>query len=44
MTAQTATDNNVPASGSVGYRISYLAADGKIGPASAAVTISNPGK
>jgi hypothetical protein len=44
MTAQNATDNNVPASGSVGYRISYVAADGKIGPASTVVTISNTGK
>jgi len=43
MTAPTATDNNVPA-GSVGYRISYAAADGTIGPASAPVTISNSGK
>ncbi|MFI5114995.1 MAG: fibronectin type III domain-containing protein, partial [Terriglobales bacterium] len=41
--AQTATDNNVPASGSVGYRISYVAADGQVGPASSVVTISNPG-
>jgi hypothetical protein len=44
MTAQTATDNNPPASGSVGYRISYVASDGKVGPASAVVTISNAGK
>ena len=43
MTAQTATDNNVPAPGKVGYRISYVAADDKIGPASTVVTISNPG-
>jgi hypothetical protein len=42
MTAQTATDNNVPKSGRVGYRISYVATDGKVGPASAVVTISNP--
>jgi len=42
-TASTATDNNVPA-GSVGYRISYASADGKVGPASSAVTISNPSK
>jgi fibronectin type 3 domain-containing protein len=44
MTAQTATDNSLPASGSVGYRISYVASDGKVGPASAVVTISNAGK
>jgi hypothetical protein len=42
MTAQAATDNSVPASASVGYRISYASADGKIGPASTVVTISNP--
>jgi hypothetical protein len=42
MTLQTATDNNVPKSGRVGYRISYVATDGKVGPASAVVTISNP--
>jgi len=44
MTTQTATDNNVPASASVGYRISYVAADGKIGPASSVATISPTGK
>ncbi len=44
MTAQTATDNNPAASGNTSYRISYVSADGKVGPASAAVTISNPGK
>ena len=43
MTAQTATDNNVPGSGKVSYRISYVAADGKIGPASTVVTISSRG-
>jgi hypothetical protein len=43
MAAQTATDNTVP-SGSVAYRISYVSADGKVGPASATATISNPGK
>jgi hypothetical protein len=42
MSTQTATDNSVPASGSVGYRISYVSADGKVGPASTVVTISNP--
>jgi hypothetical protein len=42
MTAQAATDYSVPASASVGYRISYASADGKIGPASTVVTISNP--
>jgi fibronectin type 3 domain-containing protein len=44
MTAQTATDNSLPASGSAGYRISYVASDGKVGPASAVVTISKAGK
>jgi hypothetical protein len=44
MTAQNATDNNPPASGSVRYRISYVAADGKVGPASLMVMITNPGK
>jgi hypothetical protein len=43
MTVQTATDSSVP-SGSVGYRISYVSADGRVGPASAAVTVSNPAK
>src|SRR5208337_2599379 len=32
MTTPTATDNSVPGSGSVSYRISYVTADGKIGP------------
>lgn len=41
--AQTATDNVVPL-GSVGYRISYVASDGKVGPASNVVTVTNPGK
>ena len=42
MTAQTATDNNLPASGSWGYRISFVADDGKVGPASPVVMISSP--
>jgi hypothetical protein len=42
--ALTATDNGVPASASVAYRISYVSADGKIGPASTASTVSNPAK
>jgi len=44
MTAANVADNRVPASGSVGYRISYVAAGGKVGSASAVVTISNLGK
>jgi hypothetical protein len=41
---QTANDNNVPPSGSVSYRISYVSADGKVGPASPVATVSVPGK
>jgi hypothetical protein len=43
MSSPTATDNAVPL-GSVGYRISYVASDGKVGPASTVVTVTNPGK
>jgi hypothetical protein len=41
---QNANDNNVPASGSASYRISYVSADGKVGPASPVATVSSPGK
>ena len=41
---QNANDNNVPASGSASYRISYISADGKVGPASPVATVSVPGK
>jgi len=44
MSAQTMTDNNVPASGNWRYRIAYVTADGKVGPASTVVTISNPAR
>jgi hypothetical protein len=44
MAAQTAMDNAMPASGSVEYRISYVAPDGKVGPASIVVTVSNSSK
>ena len=40
--AQTATDNAVPASGSLSYRASYVAADGRTGPASATVQVPIP--
>jgi predicted phage tail protein len=40
MSAQSAVDNKVPASGSVSYRISYVSADGKVGPASPLTTVS----
>jgi hypothetical protein len=39
-TAQTATDSAVPASASVAYRVSFVAADGKVGPASPTVTLA----
>ena len=42
-TAQTITDSALPASGSVVYRIAYTSAEGRVGPASPAVTI-NPGR
>jgi hypothetical protein len=41
---QNANDNNVPASGSASYRISYVSADGKVGPASPVATVSVPAK
>jgi hypothetical protein len=41
MVAQSATDNAMPAAASVGYRISYVSADGKVGPASNAVTVAS---
>jgi len=44
MAAQNATDNKPPASGSVRYRISYVAADGKVGPASTVVAVPIPSK
>lgn len=43
MSVQAFTDNAVPA-GNAGYRISYVAADGKVGPASTVVTVQNSGK
>jgi hypothetical protein len=42
MAADSATDNKVSASGEVGYRIAYLSADGKVGPASPVATVSAP--
>jgi hypothetical protein len=42
MSAQTAADNAVPATGSLSYRASYVAADGRTGPASATVQVSIP--
>jgi hypothetical protein len=44
MAAQNATDNKPPASGSVRYRISYVAADGKVGPSSTVVAVPIPSK
>ena len=44
MSAPDATDNRVPVSGSVGYRIAYVSADGTLGAASPVATISIPGK
>ena len=44
MTAQSAADNSAPATGTVSYRLSYVSADGKVGPAGAAATVSIPGK
>lgn len=41
MIAQTATDNAMPAAARVGYRISYVSDDGKVGPASTAVTVAS---
>jgi hypothetical protein len=42
MSAPTATDNSIPNSGSLDYRISYVAANGQVGPAGAAATIAIP--
>ena len=44
MSAQTATDASVPGSGTVSYRISYVSANGQVGPASPAATVSVQGK
>lgn len=44
MSAQSAVDNKVPASGSASYRISYVSADGKVGPASPSTPVAAPGK
>ena len=44
MQADNAADNKVPDSGTVGYRISFVAADGKVGPASPVATVAAPGK
>ncbi len=41
---QNANDNKVPASGSANYRISYVSADGEVGPESPVATVSIPGK
>ena len=41
MNAQTATDSAPPASGNAAYRISYVSTDGKVGPASPAVTATS---
>ena len=43
MQAATAVDTNPP-SGSVSYRLSYVSADGKVGPAGAVATVSVPSK
>lgn len=40
----SAADNKTPATGTLSYRISYVAADGKVGPASPAATVTIPGK
>ncbi len=44
MAEQTAVDNNVPSSGTLSYRISYISADGQIGPASPVTHIAIPDK
>ncbi len=44
MQADNAADNKVPASGTVSYRISYVSAEGKVGPASPVATVAVPGK
>ena len=42
MSAQTAADNALPASTTLSYRASYVAADGRTGPASATVQVIIP--
>jgi hypothetical protein len=44
MQADNAADNKIPNSGTVSYRISYVSADGKVGPASPVATASVPSK
>jgi hypothetical protein len=44
MTAESATDNKIPSTGEVGYRIAYVSADGTVGPASPVATITVPVK
>jgi hypothetical protein len=40
MATQSATDNSVPASRPVSYRLSYVSDDGKVGPAGPVATVS----
>jgi hypothetical protein len=40
MMATSAVDSKIPASGPATYRISYVSADGKVGPASASVSVA----
>lgn len=42
MQAQSAADNKVPDAGNATYRISYISADGQVGPASPSATVSVP--
>jgi len=44
MTAPSATDNRAPAHGDIAYRISYVSADGSVGPSSTIATVSVPGQ
>ena len=44
MATDNATDNKVPSSGEVGYRIAYVSPDGRVGPTSAVVKIAAPVK
>jgi len=44
MATDNATDNKVPSSGEVGYRIAYNSSDGKVGPPSPVVKIAAPVK
>lgn len=44
MAVDTAVDNVVPVSGDVGYRLTYVSSDGRVGPASPTVTIAAPAK